>query len=886
MSLTGTPSSRTAHDPLAALLREFEGWRAGLDDGSGEYVPLGRGVHALPGGDLLAAPRLHGDSRYPHTREGFNLWTCASGYIHANDGLFSVFPRRMEGQEPSIAFFSGGRAGNDGWEPVSLLGVPHPPVPRPAAAGPFTLFTPAKTVYFSAMEGYSALVRVHAPRAETLLFTVYMEGGSAPPAEILHSAFFNPMLRHQIHETDEDRWFRQVTLHQPGGPGAAAFRFQINEDKDRHTSLSHFAVVQRGLTALEGAELLDNEETPSRYQYMGSSTRNLSNALSLRRGTFGARREICSFTEPAIAGDLLTFAVQPGFRIRIDYLFERTSTAAEAGELTTVLRSTPGRWEASIARGEERRRRRASKLSLRFGASSDPALDADALTHFMVHLMEQVEFCSLIKGYVQLSENSLIGIRDVFQALEGLAYHDPGAARRKMLEALDYTCPDGRCMRQYSLPKASGETGRMDLRPFIDQGVWVISAMATYLRLTGDVDLLSVECGYFRIVDEASGRVERCSERDSVLDHLRRIVDFLLRNLAPDTGCLRALYGDWNDALDGLGTLPGGDAHSYGDGVSVMATLQLYQNLHEMEEILLLDNAAAHRGEIDHLREAARRLSANLSLHAIQEGPGGGQRIVHGWGHRRSYYAGSFHDADGQARDSLTSNAFWILSGMIRERPGLRPSILAAFDRLDSPYGLKTFHPPFPENESRFGRIGKLPAGTAENGATYVHATAFGIMALFEIGESRRAWRELIKILPFTPGHEGLSHSPFVMPNSYGHNPEKNIDGQNMNDWQTGSSNVVLKMILRHVIGFEMEGDHLRLQPAAYCPCHHWEVRIQARGRAFTIRREYQKGRTRRFLVNGAPMESGHDPVMQTQIARIPLASFEEGAEVDILVED
>ena len=52
-----------------------------------------------------------------------------------------------------------------------------------------------------------------------------------------------------------------------------------------------------------------------------------------------------------------------------------------------------------------------------------------------------------------------------------------------------------------------------------------------------------------------------------------------------NTGCIRALYGDWNDALDGLGvsTVSGVE---YGTGVSVMATLQVYQNLGEMLEIL------------------------------------------------------------------------------------------------------------------------------------------------------------------------------------------------------------------------------------------------------------------------------------------------------------
>jgi len=76
------------------------------------------------------------------------------------------------------------------------------------------------------------------------------------------------------------------------------------------------------------------------------------------------------------------------------------------------------------------------------------------------------------------------------------------------------------------------------------------------------------------------------------------------------------------------------------------------------------------------------------------------------------------------------------------------------------------------------GRVCKLPIGTAENGACYVHAALFGIMALFRLGECREAWRQLYKILPFAPHHVGLSHSPFVMPNSYVYNPDLNLTGR------------------------------------------------------------------------------------------------------------
>ena len=88
----------------------------------------------------------------------------------------------------------------------------------------------------------------------------------------------------------------------------------------------------------------------------------------------------------------------------------------------------------------------------------------------------------------------------------------------------------------------------MDLRKFIDQGVWVISTVYTYLAATDDFSILDETCGYYKLGD---GTAEFSCARDSVLDHLLRIADYLISHLDEETNCLHALYGDWNDALDG-----------------------------------------------------------------------------------------------------------------------------------------------------------------------------------------------------------------------------------------------------------------------------------------------------------------------------------------------
>lgn len=803
---------------LQEQLAEFRAIASEIRKNPERAISFGHGTYALPQERILAFPRKTGESRYPYGENGFNFWASASGYMYSNDGLFSLFPVRSEGQDPTIAFFASLES-EEGWAPLSLLGVPFLNDERNLQPERFTVFTRSCVYYITETEDFSFCVRVFSESSKRLCITVHVENKTGREKKVLLSSFFNPMLRHQLYDTNEDRWFRGVQSRPDNANHCGRFEFHVNEDKDRFTSISNNAVLSRFIEESEVCKIFNNESTTSLPLYKGNQHASLSHVPALRTGTFENSQDVTAFTDTSIAADLIELELQPTSSVRMDYVFDLFEGEQDITGSNIIFSQSDC---DDLIISKEIAQSETSSLTMKVEESKNPELEPEVFNAFFEHLKKQVEFCSLLKGYIQLSENSLIGIRDVFQALEALLYWRPDAVREKMLEALNFTLTDGRCLRQYSLPNKSGVTGRMDLRPFIDQGCWVISTVTSYLRYTGDTQFLDQQCGYHEFSDS---RVVPSTKQDTVLQHLSLIMDFLISNLDSDTGCIRALYGDWNDALDGLGVMPG-NSNGYGNGVSVMASLQVFQNLNEMNEIFALHGSPQN---VEYSK-IADSLSKSLIENAIQTNAEGEKRILHGWGHNREYFAGSFNDPDGQSRDSLTSNSFWVLSGMLKKAPELKAVILSAFDRLEGKYGLKTFHPHFPPDSPEMGRIGKMPAGTGENGGTYVHATAFAIMALFEMDETRRAWDELTKILPFTSLHKNLSHSPFVMPNSYGHNPTLHIDGQNMNDWQTGSSNVVFKIFIRNVIGLRIKQNEISINPAKECPFKNWQASLSFRG--------------------------------------------------------
>lgn len=814
-------------------------------EGSEEVCALPGNTYFLSDGSILCFPRNDGDNRFPYGGEGFNFWTYASGYMHANEGLFSPFLRANEGQEPKIAFFAGWK-GEEAYDVLSLMAVPKLDEAKFPEVIRYTVFHKACTYYITEARQMRLALRVFTDERKEMHFTVLVQNIGDKAQELFISPYFNPFLCNSIFENSEHRWFRKGEYQKDGTDDPGQFIFYINEDLSRTKSVTNYGVLVQKIILSEGCRLQKQEATTSRYRYVGGTYSSLHTPEPLKRGTFEKEIQVTAFNDIAIAGELLYFSIPANQSLRLEFSLRYCVHSEAPKDLEALLQEQNTIQTDALLQDKTRQETEdEGGLQAEFGASAVKGLDGRTFTHFFSCLRKQVTFCSLIKGYVQLAESSLIGIRDVFQAIEGMLYYKPEAARKKMLEALEFIAPNGRCPRQYALPSGKGAVPAMDLREFIDQGVWIINTLTSYLKFTGDFGILEEPCGYYEIVDEKRRSVRLSSKMDRVLDHMLCIMDYLIQNQDPETGCIKALYGDWNDALDGLGVNLDGTGE-FGSGVSVMATLQVYQNLHDMEELLQL--LGGYEELIKNYQIVSEQIEKGLKSHAVIENEKGEKRIVHGWGDRQAYYVGSFQDPDSVSRYGLTSNAFWVISGLYKKDNSIKETILKAFAQLDSRFGLKTFEPYFKPDTPGVGRIYKLPPGTAENGAAYIHATAFGIMALFMMGEPESAWEQLRKILPFT--HEHLSCSPYVMPNSYGDSLSLNIDGESMQDWQTGSSNVVFKILLRFVFGFQAEYGGFFLQPAAWLPFKSYQLKLNYQNSRLQIHYCNKNSPKRTFYVN------------------------------------
>ena len=774
---------------------------------------------------VLALDNPRGDARHPYSVDGLTLWAYSSGYITINQSNFYVIPMTLEGKEPYLAFFAGVENKNKKYDFFSLTGVSDSEFGRENVEK-YTVFFPTSVVYLRVFKRVIYSLQISVNLKKEVIATIRVTNNSNNDVNIYTSSFFNPLLTHSNYESEETKWFRRCVIEKD-----QAEIYSV-EDLSREIHLHNYAVIKR---AAEG----NISTTSSRMLYVGNKNGQLSTSSCLINGKFVEEKQVSQFIDSAVYGDIIKNTVKKGESVEASY---RLSLAFSNEELQAIknapfdkeyndncFKQLSDNFDAEFNKNK-------NALRISFQGLHNTELKDETLNMFLSSVIEQVDYCSKAKN----SSLMMLGIRDVAQMLEASLMWNHKFARSKIVTLFNYIEEGGRTPRQVSPFDKQGEC-LIDGRQFIDQGQWLISLVYKYLCYTNDFSILKEKCGYIKVINPRTA--VKVDKVDTLFDHLQVLMRYFINNLASDTGCLRTLFGDWNDAVDGLGVSLD-SSREYGDGVSIMASFHMYMNLKEMSNIC--EQIGINHDEYDSVRE---KLFESIKKHGVVSN-GKEKRIVHGWGDKKSFYVGSFKDVDGKDRHSSTSNSFYAISGYYEKDPSLKNDVLNAFKKLDGKYGLMTFDIPFDrEDASKVGRIVNLPKGTAENAATYIHAGIYAIKALGIMDEGELAYSQMLKLIPLT--HKEISTSPFVMPNSYGYNPELGIDGQSMNDWYTGSSNTLLKAIVDGIIGVVPNIDNtINIKPIRF-PVDQINLEITIKNRRIKLLYLNKGNKTPTIMVNG-----------------------------------
>ena len=804
--------------------------------------------------EIICYPRSNGDSRYPYYHDGLVLFAHSEGYINCIEGDFNIFKSAVYNEDTNIGFFVGEKGGN-GFFPISVTGAARQLYEN--IIDRYTIFTPVCAYYIVESEQAVYALRTYVDDHKHIRFSVGVVN-LAEEREIYISSYFEPTLRNDPRETF---WNRMSKFGECLDYG----RYVIKVLKHGTFCL--------GIKSKIDGEIKEKYSTAAKLPFIGRGGGNLTNALALKNGYIDRQVKKTTTVDFPVACDMVHFVLPKDGLVQMNYEMAVFYDEMEAEQFALSQVNIENEQEIL-----DIKRREAIAIdkctSIEFKEWYGERLHPNVLNHFLGCVKRQVSLCALGKNYA----TSFLGIRDVFQQLELSLIWQREESRKQMVRVMNYMLEDGRPPRQIAFPMREGELAKMDLRPFIDQGFWIVSTVHTYLAYTSDFSILQEICGYYK-AETTKGPISKSEKKNSILEHLLTTMHFLISNIDEETNCIRALFGDWNDALDALGKT-NDETKEFGNGVSVMATLQLYLSLNQMSDIL--GSIGGYERTVDEYRRLREKVAEGVLKYALLRDENGSVKMAHGWGEDKSFYVGSYKDHDGQSRISLTANAFCAISELIERIPECKEDIVKNILSLETRFGLLTFDKPFTPDYPQVGRISTITPGTYENACTYVHAGTFGTMALFMMGYSKDAWRILEKAMVVS--HDKVTMTTFVMPNSYCIDGDYDFDGESMGDWHTGSGAVLMKNIIKCGFGIEPMMNDLKVIPANYIPADNAEITLPIGNNDITVKYENSNSGERKFYLDGKELETSFDSIRNTPFVIISKKILRDGCV--ILIKD
>lgn len=378
-----------------------------------------------------------------------------------------------------------------------------------------------------------------------------------------------------------------------------------------------------------------------------------------------------------------------------------------------------------------------------------------------------------------------IGYRDTCQDTLGVVHVVPDQVKKKLVTLLEAQHSFGAAM--HHVQPLTFTPGKHNVQPphFSDDHLWLPLALAAYLRETNDAAFLDQSVPY---ADEGAG---------TVLEHMRRALDFSWENRGPHGLCL-GLAADWNDCLN-----------LRGQGESTFSTFLYVKAMRETVGFLRqYPDAAGSRARLaDEIEARQKEVLGAIDAHAYD-----GDWFLRG-------YVDSGKKLG--ASESIGSKIFlnaqsWAVLANVAGSEQLTRAMDSVHEHLATEHGAVLNAPAYLDHDAEIGAITTFPPGLKENGGIFCHANTWPVIAEALLGRGDEAYRLFRAFLPAAKndGAELYSMEPYAYSQFITGKDHPYHFGRARNSWLTGTATWAFVALTQYILGVRADYDALVVKPA------------------------------------------------------------------------